>query len=65
VYKVIMYVLKSVMVNEFLRRAIENLKKWVPGYQPSLTAVGVAKLGVGSSAGVRVEVEVVAYDPRE
>ncbi|KAK0658035.1 endoribonuclease L-PSP [Cercophora newfieldiana] len=66
VYKVTMYVLESVMDNEeFLGRAIGNLKKWVPGHQPLLTAVGVAKLGAGSSAGMRVEIEVVAHDPKE
>jgi enamine deaminase RidA (YjgF/YER057c/UK114 family) len=65
VYKVRMYVLESVMNNEeFLGRAIENLKRWVPRHQPLLTAVGVAKLGAGSSAGMGVEIEVDAWDPR-
>lgn len=66
VYKVRMYILESVMDNEeFLGRAIENLKRWVPGHQPLLTAVGVAKLGAGSSSGMRVEIEVEAWDPKE
>jgi enamine deaminase RidA (YjgF/YER057c/UK114 family) len=66
VYKVTMYIVESVMHDEeFLGRAIENLKKWAPNHQHLLTAVGVAKLGAGDSAGMRVEIEVVAYDPRE
>ncbi|KAK4444736.1 Endoribonuclease L-PSP/chorismate mutase-like protein [Podospora aff. communis PSN243] len=65
VYKVRMYVVESMMDNEeFLGRAIENLKKWMPGHQPLLTAVGVSKLGAGSSAGMKVEIEVEAWDPR-
>ncbi|KAK0631272.1 endoribonuclease L-PSP [Immersiella caudata] len=65
VYKVRMYVVESMMDNEeFLGRAIVNLKKWMPGHQPLLTAVGVSKLGAGSSAGMKVEIEVEAWDPR-
>jgi hypothetical protein len=36
----------------------------MPGHQPLLTAVGVSKLGAGSSAGMKVEIEVEAWDPR-
>lgn len=46
---------------EALGRIIENLKKWSPDRQPLLTAVGVAKLGAGSSEGMKVEVEVEAH----
>ncbi|KAM7200848.1 RutC family protein [Naviculisporaceae sp. PSN 640] len=64
VYKVTAYVVEEEMTNEvFLGRFIENLKKWTPGHQPLLTAVGVAKLGAGDSAGMKLELEVVAFDP--
>jgi len=66
VYKVNMYVLEAVMTDDAaLQHVIENLKKWVPDHQPLLTAVGVAKLGAGSSGSMRIEIEVVAHDPRE
>ena len=47
-----MYVLDSVMNNEeFLGRATENLKRWVPRHQPSLIAVGVGEVGSGEFGG--------------
>jgi len=63
VYKVKMYILEAVFTDaELLGRLIGNLMKWMPERQPLLTAVGVAKLGAGDSAGMRVEIEVVAID---
>ncbi|KAM7194841.1 Endoribonuclease L-PSP/chorismate mutase-like protein [Rhypophila sp. PSN 637] len=65
VYKVNAYVVESEMDNEaFLGRFIDNLRKWCPDHQPLLTAVGVSKLGAGDSAGMRLELEVVAHDPK-
>lgn len=58
------YVVESEMTNDvFLERFIGNLKKWMPDHQPLLTAVGVSKLGAGESAGMRIEIEVAAFDP--
>lgn len=63
VYKVKMYILEEVFTDaELLGRLIGNLMKWMPERQPLLTAVGVAKLGAGDSAGMRVEIEAVAID---
>lgn len=39
-----------------------NFEKWMPGHKPIWTEVGVTKLG---APGMRVELEVVAYDPKE
>ncbi|KAK5659045.1 hypothetical protein OQA88_1132 [Cercophora sp. LCS_1] len=64
VYKVVIYALEPQFVDEaFLGRIIENFKKWMPDHQPLLTAVGVAKLGAGIVSHMKIEVEVVAYDP--
>lgn len=64
VYKVTAYVVESEMTNEvFLGRFIENLKKWMPDHQPLLTAVGLSRLGAGDSAGMKLELEVAAFDP--
>lgn len=65
VYKVTVYVVEKEFTNDaLLGQLIGNLKKWMPDHQPLLTAVGVAKLGAGDSAGMRLEIEVVAHDPR-
>lgn len=62
VYLVRLYVLDEYFNDEeALGRIVENLKRWSPGRQPLLTAVGVARLGAGSSEGMKVEVEVEAY----
>lgn len=66
VYQVRLYVVEEYFSNETaLGRIIENLKKWSPDRQPLLTAVGVTKLGAGPSAGMRLEMEVVAYAGKE
>lgn len=64
VYKVTAYIVDSYFVDEaFLGHFIEGMKKWMPNHQPLLTGIGVAKLGAGSSAGMRIEIEVSANDP--
>ena len=64
VYSMKVYVVESYWDDEaFLGHLIGSLKKWMPGYQPLMTAAGAAKLGAGPSAGMRVEIEVAAHDP--
>ncbi|GKT47558.1 RutC family protein [Colletotrichum spaethianum] len=60
VYRIRLYALDEAMTPEALGRMIENVKKWAPNHSPILTGVGVTKLG---QPGMRVEVEVAAYDP--
>ncbi|KAK1973166.1 hypothetical protein LZ30DRAFT_744275 [Colletotrichum cereale] len=60
VYRIRLYALDDAMTPEALGRMIENVKKWAPNHSPILTGVGVTKLG---QPGMRVEVEVAAYDP--
>lgn len=64
VYSMRVYVVESYWDDEaFLGHLIGSLRKWMPEHQPLMTAVGVAKLGAGPSAGMRVEIEVAAHDP--
>ncbi|KAK1827846.1 RutC family protein [Podospora conica] len=64
VYSMRVYVVESYWDDEaFLGHLIGSLKRWMPDHQPLMTAVGVAKLGAGPSAGMRVEIEVAAHDP--
>lgn len=64
VYSTRVYVVESYWDDEaFLGHLIGSLRKWMPDHQPLMTAVGVAKLGAGPSAGMRVEIEVAAHDP--
>ncbi|KAF6836904.1 hypothetical protein CMUS01_05218 [Colletotrichum musicola] len=60
VYRIRLYALDDAMVPEALGRMVENMKKWAPDHSPILTGVGVSKLG---QPGMRVEIEVAAYDP--
>lgn len=41
---------------------VRNFKKWVPDHEPIWTCVGVPRLGEDD---MRVEIEVVAHDPKE
>lgn len=47
--------------DEALKAMTRNFQKWMPNHRPIWTAVGVQRLGLDD---MRVEVEVVAHDPR-
>lgn len=47
------------MAHETLMHMVGNMKKWMPDHQPVWTVVGVTKLAL---EGMRVEIEVSAYD---
>ena len=47
--------------NEALAAMTRNFKKWMPDHKPVWTCVGVTRLGEDD---MRVEIEVVAYDPK-
>lgn len=46
--------------NEALEAMLRNFKKYMPNHQPLYTCIGVPRLGEDD---MRVEIEVVAYDP--
>lgn len=48
--------------DEALAAMVRNMRKWMPDHQPLWTCVGVSRLGEDD---MRVEVEVVAHDPKE
>jgi enamine deaminase RidA (YjgF/YER057c/UK114 family) len=48
--------------NEALTIMVREFKKWMPDHSPIWTCVGVARLGEDD---MRVEIEVVAHDPKE
>lgn len=48
--------------NEALGAMVRNMRKWMPDHQPLWTTVGVSRLGEDD---MRVEIEVVAHDPKE
>lgn len=48
--------------NEAIEAMVRNFKKWVPDHEPIWTCVGVPRLGEDD---MRVEIEVVAHDPKE
>ncbi|KAK1985423.1 endoribonuclease L-PSP [Colletotrichum cereale] len=62
VFRIRIYALDEAWTPEGVGRMIDNIKKWTPNHAPILTGVGVTNLG---QPGMRVEVEVSAYDPRE
>ncbi|KAF2791608.1 putative L-PSP endoribonuclease family protein [Melanomma pulvis-pyrius CBS 109.77] len=47
--------------NEALLAMKNGFEKWMPGHKPIWTTVGVQRLGEDD---MRVEIEVVAYDPK-
>ncbi|KAI4594244.1 hypothetical protein KJ359_008519 [Pestalotiopsis sp. 9143b] len=47
--------------NEAIEAMVRNFKKWVPDHEPIWTCVGVPRLGEDD---MRVEIEVVAHDPK-
>lgn len=47
--------------NEALDAMVRNFRKYTPNHEPLWTCVGVSRLGEDD---MRVEVEVVAHDPR-
>ena len=47
--------------NEALAAMTRNFKKWMPDHKPIWTCVGVTRLGEDN---MRVEIEVVAHDPK-
>ncbi|KAF2111864.1 endoribonuclease L-PSP [Lophiotrema nucula] len=48
--------------DEALRLMVEGFEKWMPNHKPIWTTVGVQRLGEDD---MRVEIEVVAHDPKE
>ncbi|KAJ1323462.1 Endoribonuclease L-PSP [Microdochium nivale] len=46
---------------EAMTAMVRNLKKWMPDHQPIWTCIGVTRLGEDD---MRVEIEVVAHDPK-
>ncbi|KAF9879547.1 endoribonuclease L-PSP [Colletotrichum karsti] len=60
VFRIRLFVLDEAMSAEGMGRMVENMKKWMPDHAPILTGVGASQLG---QPGMRVEVEVSAYDP--
>ncbi|BEI79826.1 hypothetical protein CcaverHIS002_0103550 [Cutaneotrichosporon cavernicola] len=47
--------------NEALEAMVRNMRKWMPNHKPLWTCVGVSRLGQDD---MRVEIEVVAHDPK-
>ncbi|KAH6611678.1 putative L-PSP endoribonuclease family protein [Boeremia exigua] len=47
--------------NEALAAMVRNFRKWMPDHEPIWTCVGVTRLGEDD---MRVEIEVVAHDPK-
>jgi enamine deaminase RidA (YjgF/YER057c/UK114 family) len=47
--------------DEALAAMVRNFEKWMPGHRPIWTCVGVSRLGEDD---MRVEIEVVAHDPK-
>ncbi|EQB48734.1 endoribonuclease L-PSP [Colletotrichum gloeosporioides Cg-14] len=62
VFRIRLYALDEAWTPEGMGRMVENMKRWAPDHAPILTGVGVSKLG---QPGMRIEVEVSAYDPKE
>ncbi|GJC82676.1 rutC family protein PH0854 [Colletotrichum liriopes] len=60
VFRIRLYALDEAWTPEGVGRMVENIKKWTPNHAPILTGIGASKLG---QPGMRVEVEVSAYDP--
>ncbi|KAF0324924.1 endoribonuclease L-PSP [Colletotrichum asianum] len=61
VFRIRLYALDEACNSEGMGRMVENMKKWATDHAPILTGVGVTKLG---QPGMRIEVEVSAYDPQ-
>ncbi|KAK6224294.1 endoribonuclease L-PSP [Colletotrichum tabaci] len=61
VFRIRLYALDEAWTPEGMGRMVENIKKWAPDHAPILTGIGASKLG---QPGMRVEVEVSAYDPK-
>lgn len=40
---------------------VRNMRRWMPNHKPLWTVLGVSRLGEDD---MRVEIEVVAYDPK-
>lgn len=47
---------------EITELTVKNARKWMPNHKPIWTQIGVKQLGL---AEMRIEVEVVAHDPRK
>ena len=47
--------------NEAMEAMVRNFRKYMPGHEPLWTCVGVSRLGEDD---MRVEIEVVAHDPK-
>ncbi|KAE8143768.1 Endoribonuclease L-PSP/chorismate mutase-like protein [Aspergillus pseudotamarii] len=47
--------------DEALEAMVRNFRKWMPDHEPLWTCVGVTRLGEDD---MRVEIEVVAHDPK-
>ncbi|OTB13433.1 hypothetical protein K445DRAFT_304198 [Daldinia sp. EC12] len=47
--------------DEALEAMVRNFKKWLPSHEPIWTVIGVTRLGEDD---MRVEIEVVAHDPK-
>ncbi|KAK2051695.1 endoribonuclease L-PSP, partial [Colletotrichum caudatum] len=62
VFRIRLYAVDEAWTPEGIGRMVDNIKKWTPSHAPILTGVGVTKLG---QPGMRVEVEVSAYDPHK
>ncbi|KAK0372503.1 endoribonuclease L-PSP [Colletotrichum limetticola] len=61
VFRIRLYALDEAWTEDGLGRMVENMKKWTPNHAPILTGIGASKLG---QPGMRLEVEVSAYDPK-
>ncbi|KAK1701150.1 endoribonuclease L-PSP [Colletotrichum godetiae] len=61
VFRIRLYALDEAWNEDGIGRMVENMKKWTPNHAPILTGIGASKLG---QPGMRVEVEVSAYDPQ-
>ncbi|CAG9978486.1 unnamed protein product [Clonostachys byssicola] len=59
VYRVVSYHVP--INNEALAAMVRNFKKYMPDHEPIWTCVGVTRLGEDD---MRVEIEVVAHDPK-
>jgi enamine deaminase RidA (YjgF/YER057c/UK114 family) len=60
VFKVVSYHVP--LNNEALEAMVRNFRKWMPDHKPIWTVLGVQRLGEDD---MRVEIDVVAHDPKE
>lgn len=57
VYRITSY---HTVFGDELMHMVDNLKKYIPNHKPILTVIGVRELAI---EGMRVEIQVAAYDP--